>query len=85
MKLTIGTVLLGLAFGTLLGPLDILAAGVPDGAVVDPSWWSHLASVTLTSFGGAGKATIGIVGGALGLSIWQSRKDNADVPSIGQP
>lgn len=82
MKLTIGTVLLGLAFGTLLGPLDILAAGVPDGAVVDPSWWAHLAAVTLTSFGGAGKATIGIVGGALGLSIWQGRKAGKDATQV---
>jgi hypothetical protein len=75
MKLSIGTVLLGLVFGTLLGPLNVLAAGVPDAAVLDPNWWSHMGAVGLTSLGSAGVATIGIVSGALGLTLWQSRKE----------
>lgn len=68
MKLSIGVVLLALVFGTAAGPLETLSE-IPDGALVDASFWQDVGEESVRAFAQTGTALIAVVAAALGLPL----------------
>ncbi|MGE3463882.1 MAG: hypothetical protein AB7I04_18390 [Pseudomonadales bacterium] len=68
MKLSLGVVLLALAFGTLTGPLETLAT-IPDGALVDATFWRQVGEESVRAFATTGSALIAVVAAGLGLPM----------------
>lgn len=68
MKLSLGVVLLALAFGTATGPLETLSK-IPDGALNDATFWQQVGEEAVRAFANTGTALIGVVAAALGLPL----------------
>lgn len=76
MKLSLGVIVIGVVLVTLRGPLAEIAT-MPAGSLADPGYWQRLAEATLRSFGNAGDLAINFVAGALGIDLWQRRKESS--------
>jgi hypothetical protein len=72
VHLTIGVLGLGLLVGTLYGPVSQLINITSDN-ITSAAYWLDLGAATIRSAATAGVATLGVVGAALGIPMWQNR------------
>jgi hypothetical protein len=81
-KLSPGILAIALLIGTVYGPLVTLKDVTRD-SLTSLNYWLDLASAGLRSFATTGISLVAVVGAALGLPMWQTRKDAA--PPVAPP
>lgn len=74
-KIGIGTIILAIIIGTLVGPISSLGQ-VTTANLTDATFWLDELSATIRSFASVAVAGLGLLAGAYGIPVLRSPKEN---------